>query len=398
MLCTRCDKETPQESKFCLNCGKPPLPLPPRVYSTGTLVSAVVLTAVIVVAVVGVANWPFHSRAQGATTAATDPQQPTPQSVSSVQIAKPSAAASPREFTSEELFNLASPSVVLIELSDESGEHHKSGSGFVVENGTIVTNYHVVRGAYNGTVRFSDGSNVPITGVMGHDADKDIAILRVDSSTAKPLALGDSDQLQVGNRVMAIGSPKGLQNTISDGLVSGNRNGLIQTSTPISHGSSGGPFFNTHGEVIGIAVSGIADAENLNFVVPINWVKKYLHSGTLTTMSDLSRENAVVRELVNSTFSVQAKQHVSWPLEIDVNHMASPELQGSFSSAGGMGGNIRVFVQSQQGGLVYDSGRTTSGTVHLPLKAGRYAVVVDNSGSMMFPRSVTADFSLKYVK
>ncbi len=133
-------------------------------------------------------------------------------------------------------------------------------------------------------------------------------------------------------------------------------------------------------------------------MVPINWVKKYLHNGTVTTLADLSRENTVVRELVNSTISVPAKQRVSWPLSIDRNHMASPELQGTFNSTGGLGGNIRVVVASQQGGLVYDSGRTTSGTVHMPLNAGRYVVVVDNTGSIMFPRSVTADFSLKYVK
>ncbi len=233
MVCTRCGKETPDESKFCLNCGKPPLPLPPRVYSTGTLVSAVVLTAMIVAAVIGVANWRFHSRAQDATSAATDTQQPTAQSVSGVQITKPSAAAAPRELTSEALFNLANPSVVQIVLSDESGAENKTGSGFVIEDGTVVTNYHVIRGAYNGTVRFSDGGTASVSGVMGHDPDKDIAILRVDSSNAKPLTLGDSDQLQVGNRLMAIGSPKGLQNTISDGLVSGIRGGLIQTSTPI---------------------------------------------------------------------------------------------------------------------------------------------------------------------
>jgi S1-C subfamily serine protease len=351
------------------------------------------VTAVIIIAIFGVMYLLSSSRELGTTSATT-----TSEPVSGIQIAKPSAAVMPpREFTSEELFALANPSVVKIVLSNESEAENKIGSGFVIENGTIVTNYHVIRGAYSGTVRFSDGTTAPISGVLGHDPNKDIAILRVDSGRATPLTLGDSDQLQVGNRVMTIGSPNGLQNTISDGLVSGIRNGLIQTSTPISHGSSGGPFFNTHGEVVGIAESLIADAENVNFVLPINWVKQYLHDGTLTTLSDLSRENAVVRGLVNSTFSVPAKQRVSWPLEIDGNHMASPELQGSFSSTGGMGGNIRVFVQGQQG-VVYDSGRTASGIVHMPLASGRYVVVVDNSGSVMFPRSVTADFSLKYVK
>jgi S1-C subfamily serine protease len=286
MLCTRCGKETPEESTFCLHCGKPPLPVPPRVYSTGTLALAVGLTAVIIIAIFGVMYLLSSSREPGTTSATT-----TSEPVSGIQIAKPSAAVMPpREFTSEELFALANPSVVKIVLSDKSGAENKIGSGFVIENGTIVTNYHVIRGAYSGTVRFSDGTTAPISGVLGHDPNKDIAILRVDSGRATPLTLGDSDQLQVGNRVMTIGSPNGLQNTISDGLVSGIRNGLIQTSTPISHGSSGGPFFNTHGEVVGIAESLIADAENVNFVLPINWVKQSRHDGTLTTLSDLSKE------------------------------------------------------------------------------------------------------------
>lgn len=106
----------------------------------------------------------------------------------------------------------------------------------------------------------------------------------------------------------------------------------------------------------------------------------------------------VVRDVVSSTLSVAAKQRVSWPITIDRNRMASPELKGSFTSSGGMGGNVRVLVASQQGGLIYDSGRTNSGSVNLSLQSGQYLLVVDNTGSIMFPRSVTADFKLKYVK
>lgn len=390
MLCPHCSKEVPDGSGFCLHCGKSTKPKGTKKVSTGTLVLAVVLTAALTI---GASFFVFKRK--------SDSSSATPGDSSSTQLsstAKPNAALPPHEFTTEELFKLASPGVVLIEVFNESGERSGVGSGFIAAaNGTIVTNYHVVRGAYTAKVHCQDGGTSTVQGVLGYDPDHDVAVIRVGDTSIKPLGLGDSEQLQVGNKVVAIGSPLGFQNTISDGLVSGIRNGLIQTSTPISPGSSGGPFFNTHGEVVGVAVASVTPAENLNFAVPINWAKRYLQNAVLTPLADVSKQNTVVHQLLDSTITVAAGQRHAVPLIVDHNRMSNPELDGSFHSSGGLGGQVRVLVV-QENGVVYDSGRTTNGNVHMQLKQGVYQVVIDNTGSMMFARNVTADFKLRYVK
>lgn len=215
--------------------------------------------------------------------------------------------------------------------------------------------------------------------------------------SAEPLALGDSEKIQVGDKVIAIGSPLAIQNTMTDGIVSGIRNHLIQMSTPISPGSSGGPLFNTRGEVVGIAVSQIVGAQNINFAVPINWAKDFLQNAETTTLADLARQNTVEQPVLESTISVPAHNRHNFLIAVDRNRMSDAELDGSFSSSGGLGGQIRVLVVGQNV-LLYDSGRTTNGTIHLKLPAGAYQLVIDNSGSAMFARSVSGDFKLHYVR
>jgi S1-C subfamily serine protease len=299
--------------------------------------------------------------------------------------------------TTEDLFKQAAPSVVLIQVFNGSGTQFGTGSGFVGADGMVITNYHVIRGAYTASARLQDGSTNPIQGVTGCDPNRDVAVLKVDNLTAKPLPLADSDKVQIGDRVVAIGSPVAIQNTVSDGIISGIRSGLLQTSTPTSSGSSGGPLFNMQGEVVGITVAQIIGAQNLNFVVPINWAKGYLRSSELTTLSDLAKQNIVEQEIVGSTISIPAHQRRAFAVFVDRNRMADPGLDGTFSSSGGFGGEIRVYVATANN-VVYDSGRTTSGRLHLPLGPGLYQVVIDNTGSAMFSRSVSADLKFHYVK
>jgi len=365
--------------------------------SVTTLILAIAMTAVVVI---GASFFLWKSKSTATRSPETQQSRVVHEQPSTVksQASSKSSAQPRREMSPEDVFKLVSPSVALIEVFNESGERSATASGFVASaNGAVITNYHVIRGAYSANARFQDGSTRPIEGVIGHDQYRDVAVLKVSDVGTKPLILGDSERLQVGDKVIAIGSPLGFQNTVSDGLVSGIRNGKIQTSTPISPGSSGGPFFNTHGEVVGIAVSGFRDAENINFAVPINWAKTYLHDSTITSLADLSKQNTVVKQLLGSTISVPAHQRRVLPIIVNPNQMSNPELEGSFSSGGGVGGQIRVMVLNQNT-VVYDSNRTTSGTIHLPLRAGTYQLVFDNTGSALFPRSVTSDLNLRYVK
>jgi hypothetical protein len=256
----------------------------------------------------------------------------------------------------------------------------------------------MIRGAYSEKAVFQDGSSADVLGVLGYNSTDDLAVIRLNASPIEPLELGDSDKVEVGDRVIAIGSPRGLQNTISDGLVSAMRGKRIQTSTPISHGSSGGPFFNQRGQVIGIAVSTLPDAQNLNFVVPINLAKPYLTEGTITPLAELTAQNTVVQPLGNQTVTIAAGQNLVQPFVID-ERMANAELRGAFHSSGGVGGRIRIFVaDTTTNRSLYDSGRVEGGQFDIKLHPGGYRLVFDNTESVVFPRTVAIGFAIRFVK
>ena len=163
-----------------------------------------------------------------------------------------------------------------------------SGSGFVVDaRGLILTNYHVVAQARAVSVRFSDGTEREAQ-VLGTDRGNDLALLKVDLPADVPVApLGDSDQTQVGETAIAIGSPFGLDQTVTQGIVSAVhrdwqpangrvRRNLIQTDTAINPGNSGGPLLNAGGEVIGINTmieSPVRGSVGVGFAIPINTAK-----------------------------------------------------------------------------------------------------------------------------
>lgn len=212
-----------------------------------------------------------------------------------------------RELSAEEIYQQASPEVVLIEVFDSEGHKRAQGSGFLAsENGSVITNYHVMRGAYQATAKFADGTAAPVMGVVGYDQNRDVAVVRIAKSTSVFLRLGDSDHIHVGQRIVAIGSPMGFQNTLSEGIVSARRGGLIQMSAPISPGSSGGPILNTVGEVIGVAVSAAVGGQNLNFAVPINWAKDYFGSAAPRALSEVAAENTVIEQVVSGSMSIPA--------------------------------------------------------------------------------------------
>ena len=160
-----------------------------------------------------------------------------------------------------------------------------AGSGVILTtDGYIVTNNHVVEGAQQVTVTLADDSTYTAT-VVGTDAESDIALLKIEATGLTPAVLGDSDNVQVGEVVIAVGNPMGtLGGTVTDGIVSalnrdisveGNEMTLMQTSAAISPGNSGGGLFNTNGELIGIVNAKYSDedAEGLGFAIPVNTMK-----------------------------------------------------------------------------------------------------------------------------
>jgi serine protease Do len=160
------------------------------------------------------------------------------------------------------------------------------GSGFIIStDGYILTNNHVVDMARDIKVALSDG-RVMDAKLIGKSKEIDIALIKVEATGLPSVVLGDSDVLEVGDWVVAIGNPFGLSQTVTAGIVSakgrvigvGPYDDLIQTDAAINPGNSGGPLFNTKGEVVGINTVIIATGQNLGFAVPISMVKGVLPS------------------------------------------------------------------------------------------------------------------------
>ena len=167
---------------------------------------------------------------------------------------------------------------------ERGGGRRARGSGFFVRPGYVATNYHVIEGAETTIARLvGTETTYTMEKIVATDEKHDLAIIKVIGGTAAELTLGNSDEIRIGETVYAVGNPKGLQGTVSKGIVSSMRdfgqNGIrIQIDAPISQGNSGGPVLNEKGEVIGVSVSGIQgiDAQNLNFAVPSNYLKALL--------------------------------------------------------------------------------------------------------------------------
>ena len=195
-----------------------------------------------------------------------------------------------------DMYTRVSPAVVSVaatsinpyRLSDRV--HHVVGSGFIIDaTGLILTNAHVVFNRQSVRVTLDDDTEVPAE-VVGADPILDVAVLRIPkpSDGSLPIiSLGDSDRVRVGEDVVAIGNPLGLDQTLTRGVVSAiNRilsetplsllEPLIQTDTPINPGNSGGPLLNRCGEAIGITTSLIPGAQNISFAIPINLAKSIM--------------------------------------------------------------------------------------------------------------------------
>ncbi|MBQ2283312.1 MAG: trypsin-like peptidase domain-containing protein [Agathobacter sp.] len=190
-----------------------------------------------------------------------------------------------QEKSYEELASMAS-SVVLILIHDNKGEVVGSGSGIMIgRNGYILTNNHVTRGGRAFTVRIEDDDQAYTTDeIIKYHSVLDLAIIRIQREL-KPLPIYNGTQKLVrGQRVVAIGSPLGLFNSVSDGIISGFRKiddvDMIQFTAPISHGSSGGAVLNMYGEVIGISTAGIDSGQNINLAMGYECINSFIRGFT----------------------------------------------------------------------------------------------------------------------
>lgn len=200
-------------------------------------------------------------------------------------------SAGKRPKTPADIAEQALPSVVSIVTPETLG------SGFVVSpRGLVVTNLHVVAG-HDQVLVIVDGKKLPVKRVFNGDVRRDLVVLEIETTGLRSLSLGDSDRVRAGESVVAIGNPLGLEHTVSNGLVSAVREiapelTLLQISAPIAPGSSGGPLFNDRGEVIGVATGIIVGGQNLNFGVPVNYLKPLLGTGAPISMKAFAEATA----------------------------------------------------------------------------------------------------------
>lgn len=187
-----------------------------------------------------------------------------------------SAAVAPQKGprSAEDIFTQVSQSVVRINVANAAGAVVATGSGVVIGPGSVITNCHVALRGDTLEVKLDDNAYAAVVEVSNED--RDLCLLNVSGLAAPAVSLGTVDSVRVGQRVYAVGAPQGLDLTISDGIVSALRESqgskMIQTSAPVSPGSSGGGLFDTSGRMIGVVTFQTKVGQNLNFAVPADWV------------------------------------------------------------------------------------------------------------------------------
>lgn len=229
------------------------------------------------------------------------------------------------KLSATEISEKASKSVFYIEIYDANKRVLGSGSGFfVTSDGVAVTNYHVIEGTASAQITTTSGEKYAVSDVIAFDEELDVAIIRVSKKSVSgntvanfpALKMADSDKIKAGQNIYAIGSPVGLQNTISNGIISNvnqkvDDETFIQITAPISHGSSGGALVDEYGEVLGITSAGIEDAQNIGFAIPINIIKQFDLNAEGMPYGDFAKEdNSFILELSQESVTIKAGQTV----------------------------------------------------------------------------------------
>ncbi len=253
---------------------------------------------------------------------------------------------------------------VTIEVTGPDGVGH--GSGFITSSdGMIITAAHVIEGATSALVRLQNGEELNVEGVIAIDGARDFAIVRVAGFDLPTVPLGNADDLSVGQRVIVIGAPidAALAGTISDGLLAADRlidgTRTLQISAPTSPGNSGGPVLTEQGQVIGLVVSGITldGAENINFALPINYVRGQLALASTRTLQPLAevRVTATGRNAPVSTSGLATASNEYEELVLSYLDVSHASLQDVWREEGF---DVQSIFHSSLGALE-ESGRDT---------------------------------------
>ena len=262
-----------------------------------------------------------------------------------------SALAAQQNFNLQKAFETASNSVLVVHIINLRGEEVALGSGVVIASGEVVTNAHVAL-AGTGAFLTKGSKRWAVTGIF-LDPKLDLALLKTEPISLPPVKLGLISLLKPGQKLFAIGNPSGLELSLSDGVVSAVRNlegtTFIQTTTPISHGSSGGGVFNTKCELVGISTFMLKDAQNLNFAITSNYIPQ------------LRNINIELKQLKSDKSSISKKPYISL---MELQNMSNEQLleyaKNNYASA-----QFQLGIRIQSGkDRIYSNWKETTPDLH----------------------------------
>ncbi len=237
------------------------------------------------------------------------------------------------------VFKTVASSVYTIVANDSNSKPEAMGTGFAVTDHLIATNFHVIQNSFSLTVSSSQThQELKVEGIKGIDRDNDLALIQV-SDMLQPLEIKRTST-EVGETIYAVGNPRGLEESLSSGLISGIRDSsgttLYQISAPISPGSSGGPVLTAKPEVVGVATSYLEDGQNLNFAVSGQHLLSLLAAASLQTPTPVDKCSGG-----------------------SLTHERKPAAQAVTITSPAWEGNYDVVAKSDGGDLLFDDDRTT---------------------------------------
>lgn len=198
--------------------------------------------------------------------------------------------------TATEIAKSGINSTVSIVALDNISQPLGYGSGFLIDDELIATNVHVIEGSNSAYIlKNGESKKYPVSGYVAIDRANDLIILRVPGLYGTKLLFGSETIPEIGEKIYAVGNPKGLNGTFSEGIVSGIRelatNQILQITAPISPGSSGGPVLNSSGHLVGIAFASFSAGQNLNFAIPVKYLLILKSKiGTITALSTVKAQ------------------------------------------------------------------------------------------------------------
>jgi hypothetical protein len=235
--------------------------------------------------------------------------------------------------TTTEIAKTGIKSTVSIVALDQFSQPLGYGSGFIIDDELVATNVHVIEGCNSAYIlKNGESKKYKINGYVAIDRANDLVILKIPELLGDKLNLGNENLPEVGEKIFAVGNPKGFNGTFSEGNISGIRdiqtNKVLQITAPISPGSSGGPVLNSLGQVIGIAFASFSSGQNLNFAIPVKYLLNLKNKTTTVQSVSLVKSQPKINSTTNIAPNIKEGVTVR---NIIIENRVSPNMLSSFS-------------------------------------------------------------------